>query len=65
MDEKFIHVISPNVYRTFKETKDAFDWYQKVGDWDSQFSKFEIFGMYYAGVIVMYLLSIYLKRKYV
>ena len=63
VDDKFIHVISPNVYRTIKETTAAFDWYEKVGEWETQFSKYERFTMYYAGAVVMYLLSIYLKRK--
>lgn len=64
VDAKFIHVISPNVYRTFGEALDTFNWFNIVGEWDKNFNAFERLSTIYIGTIVMYLLSIHLKKKH-
>ena len=64
MDSKFVHAISPNVYRTFKEAYDAFKWFETVGEWDKHFNAFERFMIIYLGSTVMFLLGKSLKKKY-
>lgn len=65
VDSNFIHVISPNVYRTFSEALDAFEWFDKAGDWANLFNTFERYSVYYLGSVIMYLLSTKLKKKLV
>ena len=63
VDEKFVHVISPNVYRTFGEAIEAFKWFDKAGDWQANFSSIERNFIIYLGATVMYLLGKRLKYK--
>lgn len=63
VDEKFVHVISPNIYRTFSEAVESFKWFDKAGDWQSQFSNTERNLIIYLGSTVMYLLGKRLKYK--
>lgn len=63
VDKKFIHGISPNVYRTFGESLEAFDWYRQVGNWDNQFNKFELYSVLYTGSLIMYIIGKRLKSR--
>lgn len=64
VDSKFVHVISPNCYRTLGEAIDTFRWFEKAGEWEKEFNSFERFCMVYVGSFVMYLISMKLKKKY-
>lgn len=63
VDEKFVHVISPNVYRTLNEAFEAFRWFDKAGEWEKYFSSWERNFIIYLGATVMYLLGKRLKYK--
>ena len=65
VDEKFIHVISPNVYRTLRESQEAFKWFDKVGDWEHNFSYYERQFIIYMGFLVMYVIGKRLKNRLV
>jgi microsomal prostaglandin-E synthase 2 len=64
IDNKFIHVISPNVYCTLRQSLYTFRWFSKAGDWEEIFPWYERWFIVYAGAIVMRLVSIRLKKKY-
>ncbi len=64
VDSKFMHVIAPNVYRTLKESLDAFHWFDKAGQWEQNFNTFERYCAKYLGAIAMYFISKRLKTRY-
>lgn len=64
VDNKFIHVLSPNVYCTLRQSLDTFLWFSKAGDWEEIFPWYQRWFIVYAGAIVMRLVSIKLKKKY-
>ena len=63
VDAKFIHAISPNVYRTYGEAYDAFKWFEEAGNWQSIFSSYERSAIIYIGSLAMYFLGKSLKKK--
>jgi microsomal prostaglandin-E synthase 2 len=65
VDDKFIHAISPNVYRTLSESYQVFQWFDKRGDWEKEFTTLDRYMIQYAGILVMYLISKGLKSKLV
>ena len=58
-----MHVIAPNVYRTLKESLDAFNWFDKAGEWGENFNTFERYCAKYLGAIAMYFISKRLKTR--
>lgn len=64
VDTVFIHLISPNVYRTMSESLDTFQWFSKAGDWETNFTGFQRNTIIYIGGFVMYFIGKKLKRKY-
>lgn len=56
-------MISPNVYRTPNESLETFRHFDKTGDWDQNFSKFERLMVIYIGASVMYVIGKVIKRK--
>ncbi len=38
VDNHFIHLISPNVYRTWSESLETFRYFDKAGDWERVFN---------------------------
>lgn len=64
VDSKFVHVISPNCYRTMGEAIQTFRWFEKAGDWEKEFNGFERMCMVYVGAFVMYLIGKKLKKKH-
>ncbi len=64
VDSKFVHVISPNCYRTFGEAVETFRWFEKAGEWEKEFGAFERSMMVYVGSFVMWLIGKRLKKKY-
>jgi microsomal prostaglandin-E synthase 2 len=65
VDTVFVHLISPNVYRTPRESLDTFNWFSEAGDWGTNFSNFQKNTIIYIGAFVMYLVGKKLKKKLV
>lgn len=63
-DNVLVHSLSPNIYRTLPESKQAFDSFSVRGQWDKHFSTFERLTAVYAGSSVMWLVGKKLKKKY-
>ncbi len=55
---------SPNVYRTPKEALQAFEWFDKAGDWDQHFSSWERYLVIYLGAFVMWIIGKRLKKRH-
>ncbi|VDM37533.1 unnamed protein product [Toxocara canis] len=64
VDEHFIHLISPNVYRTWSESLATFRWFSEVGQWHDAFSPWERYLAVYAGAAVMFFVSKRLKKRH-
>lgn len=63
-DSELVHVLSPNIYRTYEEAKQAFNYFSHVGEWEKNFSYFERLVVIYVGATAMYFIGKKLKRKY-
>lgn len=63
-DRHFIHLISPNVYRTIDEALETFEWFSEAGEWDVNFPRWERNLMVYAGAAAMYLIGKRLKKRH-
>ncbi|XP_066600384.1 prostaglandin E synthase 2 [Prorops nasuta] len=63
-DEILVHTLSPNVYRTFKESYETFSWFREFGHWDEYFSKIRIYIATNVGAVAMYFIGKRLKAKY-
>lgn len=63
-DRHFIHLISPNVYRTKDEAFQTFEWFAKTSGWDEFFPRWERNLMVYVGASAMYLISKRLKKRH-
>lgn len=59
-----MHLISPNVYRTYDEALETFEWFSEAGQWSSYFPQWERNLMVYAGTIAMFLIAKNLKKKH-
>lgn len=55
---------SPNVYRTPSEALQAFQWFDKTGNWENFFSTWERTFIIYVGAAAMYLIGKKLKKKH-
>ncbi|KAH7719859.1 Protein R11A8.5 [Aphelenchoides avenae] len=64
VDDHFIHLISPNVYRTWNEALETFYYFDQVGDWQKNFPAWERWLAVYVGAAAMYLISKKLKKKH-
>jgi microsomal prostaglandin-E synthase 2 len=64
VDNKFIHVLSPNIYCTLRQSLHTFRWFSKAGDWEEIFPWYQRWIIVYLGAIVMRAVSIRLKKKY-
>ncbi|EGT36399.1 hypothetical protein CAEBREN_16523 [Caenorhabditis brenneri] len=64
VDNWFIHLISPNVYRNWNESIETFRWFEQVGDWHRAFPAWERVLAVYVGAAAMFLLSKSLKKKH-
>ena len=60
VDDKLVHVLPPNIYRTPSEALQAFDYISKVGN----FNAFEKAAAKYVGAFGMYFIAKLLKKKY-
>ncbi|KAG8193809.1 hypothetical protein JTE90_029543 [Oedothorax gibbosus] len=63
-DNDFVHILSPNIYRTFDEALQSFNYFSVVGEWGKNFSTLERLVVIYVGAAAMYLVGKKLKKKY-
>ncbi|CAL1547767.1 unnamed protein product [Lymnaea stagnalis] len=63
-DDHLVHMLSPNAYRTVKESLQAFQYFSAVGQWEQNFSFLERYVVIYIGAAVMYVMGMILKNKY-
>lgn len=63
-DNHFIHLISPNVYRTKEEALETFEWFAAISGWNDFFPRWERNLMVYVGAAAMYLISKRLKKRH-
>uniref|UniRef100_A0A915PSH2 Prostaglandin E synthase 2 n=1 Tax=Setaria digitata TaxID=48799 RepID=A0A915PSH2_9BILA len=64
VDEHFIPLIVPNVYRSWNECIQTFRWFGEAGQWDKVVPAWERYATIYLGSIAMYFLSKKLRKKY-
>eukprot|EP00095_Tigriopus_kingsejongensis_P009876 maker-scaffold1136_size60149-snap-gene-0.9 protein:Tk09876 transcript:maker-scaffold1136_size60149-snap-gene-0.9-mRNA-1 annotation:"prostaglandin e synthase 2" len=64
VDDELIHKLSPNVYRTPSEALQAFEWFDKMGDWKEHFSSWERFLVIYFGAFIMWVIGKRLKARH-
>lgn len=64
VDDVLVHVLSPNVYRTPKESFQAFQWFSKVGNWEEHFATWERLLVVYVGAAAMFVIGKNLKRRH-
>jgi len=64
VDDTLVHTLSPNVYRSPTEALQAFQWFDKAGDWEKHFATWERYLVIYMGATVMWLLGKSLKKRY-
>lgn len=63
-DRSFVHLLSPNVYRTPSEALETFRWFSKAGHWDEIFSDWERLFVIYVGAAAMYVIGKRLKKRH-
>ena len=51
------------MYRTLSESKEAFDYFSEVGEWQKVFTTSERLFVIYVGTLAMYILGKILKRR--
>jgi microsomal prostaglandin-E synthase 2 len=59
VDNTFVHMLSPNIYRTAAEANQAFEYFSTVGN----FSTVERYVIRYCGSVFMYILGKHLKQR--
>uniref|UniRef100_F1L2G1 Prostaglandin E synthase 2 n=1 Tax=Ascaris suum TaxID=6253 RepID=F1L2G1_ASCSU len=64
VDEHFVHLISPNVYRSWAESLATFRWFSEVGEWHEAFPLWERYLAIYVGAAVMFFVSKKLKKRH-
>ncbi|XP_026826171.1 prostaglandin E synthase 2 [Ooceraea biroi] len=63
-DETFVHMLSPNVYRTLDESYRTFNWFSEVGKWDEYFPLWERLLIVNVGAMAMWLIGKRLKKRH-
>ncbi|WKY15338.1 hypothetical protein Q1695_000656 [Nippostrongylus brasiliensis] len=64
VDNHFVHLISPNIYRTLGESMETFEWFSKYGEWEIHFSTFSRLLAKYVGAFMMFLIAKRLKTRH-
>lgn len=64
VDDHFIHLISPNIYRSLTESFQTFEWFSHYGEWDVHFSTWSRLLAKYVGAFVMWMVAKRLKRRH-
>lgn len=63
-DDVLVHVLSPNVYRTWQEALQAFNYFSEVGEWEKNFPTWERLLVVYVGAAAMYFVAKRLKKRH-
>nr|CAG4651097.1 EOG090X08KD [Simocephalus serrulatus] len=63
-DDVLMHTLSPNIYRTWEESLEAFNMFSKNGEWERIFSQWERQIVIYVGAAVMYVVGKRLKKRH-
>lgn len=63
-DSHLVHLISPNVYQTWPEALETFEWFSHTGEWDATFPRWERNLMVYVGAAAMWGISKRLKKRH-
>uniref|UniRef100_G3MNU3 Prostaglandin E synthase 2 n=1 Tax=Amblyomma maculatum TaxID=34609 RepID=G3MNU3_AMBMU len=63
-DDVLVHVLSPNVYRTWQEALQAFNYFSEVGEWERNFPTWERLLVVYVGAAAMYFVAKRLKKRH-
>uniref|UniRef100_A0A914H0I7 Prostaglandin E synthase 2 n=1 Tax=Globodera rostochiensis TaxID=31243 RepID=A0A914H0I7_GLORO len=64
VDDKFIHLISPNVYRDTAEALNTFDWFAQAGEWRDNFTAVERWWGKYLGATIMMFVAHKLRKRH-
>lgn len=64
VDDTLVHTLSPNVYRTPNEALQAFQWFDKAGDWANHFENWERYLVIYVGAAVMWIIGKNLRKRH-
>ncbi|KAH3849781.1 prostaglandin E synthase 2-like [Dreissena polymorpha] len=64
VDEVLMHTISPNVYRTPRESLEAFHHFSDWGEWEKNFSTPTRLFVVYAGAVAMYFIGRIVKKRH-
>ena len=64
VDDTLVHMLSPNVYRSPTEALQAFEWFDKTGNWVEHFATWERYLVIYVGAAVMWMIGKNLKKKH-
>ncbi|XP_054719899.1 prostaglandin E synthase 2-like [Uloborus diversus] len=63
-DKELVHILSPNIYRTFDESLQSFNYFSDVGEWEKNFSSLERLFVIYVGAAAMYFIGKRLKKRH-
>jgi len=63
-DTVFVHTLSPNIYRTIPEALDSFRNFDKVGEWEKNFSSPERTLVIYVGALAMWMIGKRLQKRH-
>lgn len=63
-DDDLVHMLSPNIYRTYDEALQAFNYFSEVGEWEKNFSTWERLVVVYVGATAMYFVGKRLKKRH-
>ncbi|KAL3869901.1 hypothetical protein ACJMK2_042526 [Sinanodonta woodiana] len=63
-DECLVHTLSPNVYRTITEARQAFNYFSEVGEWENNFSTPNRLFIITVGSTAMYFIGKILKKRH-
>jgi len=63
-DDVYVHLLSPNIYRTYSEALESFQYFDKVGEWDKNFTDWERKVIIYLGASAMWIIGKRLKKKH-
>lgn len=64
VDDYFVHLISPNIYRTMRESFESFNHFSDVGEWEKCLTHIERHVVINVGAVAMYMIGKRLKKKY-
>lgn len=63
-DNVLVHTLSPNIYRSWNEALESFEYFSKVGEWEKIFPSWERYLVIYVGASVMYFVGKRLKKRH-